>query len=252
MALTFAASSAMDVDHGSGVDTGNAFTVATWIFPTTIDTKYSRIFDQSTATDAHQFSVTDQFDSGIVNSLDLYRYTSGTDQVARSAASTLSLNTWQFIAATVPAPGTNIKLYRGTLAASIIELSYDNRNAGTGTAEAANGNFLVGGDGTDANASFQGRIAWLGFWDSVLTREQLAKAQYRLHPFSGCDIFTHYGFNGTGTQADWTGSGNNGTVTGATASDHAPLAPIGFDSYLDNLFFVPRYGFTNFQIPGVV
>jgi hypothetical protein len=49
-------------------------------------------------------------------------------------------------------------------------------------------------------------------------------------PIAGCVGFWHLGANGVGTQPDWSGNANAGTVTGATVSDHVPLGPwFGYD-----------------------
>ena len=38
------------------------------------------------------------------------------------------------------------------------------------------------------------------------------------------------GYNGTGTQPDWSGNANSCTVSGATLSNHAPIgAPFAFN-----------------------
>jgi hypothetical protein len=51
-------------------------------------------------------------------------------------------------------------------------------------------------------------------------------------------LWIECGYNGTGTQADWSGNGNNGTVTGAALADHAPVSvPFAFDEHQG--LFVP-------------
>jgi hypothetical protein len=47
---------------------------------------------------------------------------------------------------------------------------------------------------------------------------------------STCKLWIECGYYGTGIHADWSGNGNNGTVTSATVADHPALPPpLGFD-----------------------
>ena len=54
---------------------------------------------------------------------------------------------------------------------------------------------------------------------------QMQALQFNLHPTTNTLLLSHYGYNGTGTQPDWSGNGHNGTVTGATVADHVPMPP---------------------------
>ena len=75
-----------------------------------------------------------------------------------------------------------------------------------------------------------GRMGFFHVISSELTLNQIIAQQYRPHVRSDSQVFMHLGFNGTGTQPDLTGKGNNGTVTGAVVADHVPLGPpFGFD-----------------------
>jgi hypothetical protein len=62
-------------------------------------------------------------------------------------------------------------------------------------------------------------------WNATLTRNQLIAAQWGQY---GGNVpqpawAVNLGYQGTGTQLDYTGGGKNGTVTGATVSDHQPI-----------------------------
>jgi len=71
------------------------------------------------------------------------------------------------------------------------------------------------------------------YFDRALSLGEIRSLQFHPRVLSGCVLYSHYGFNGTGTQPDWSGKGNSGTVTGATVSNHVPLgSPFGFDDPL--------------------
>ena len=57
-----------------------------------------------------------------------------------------------------------------------------------------------------------------------LSLGELKTQQFAPHPVSETVLFVPLGFNGTGTQADWSGNGNNCKVTGATQSADVPIA----------------------------
>jgi hypothetical protein len=75
------------------------------------------------------------------------------------------------------------------------------------------------------SSAFQGRIARAVRWRRRLTLTEAISQQWVTRPDADCDFFFELGYDGTGTQANKTslGNGKNGTVTGATVSDHAPL-----------------------------
>ncbi len=71
---------------------------------------------------------------------------------------------------------------------------------------------------------FIGRVACVWAWPGVaLTLGQLQAIQHKTVPtVAGCEYFSHWH---AGQAADWSGQGNNGTITGATQVDHVPLGP---------------------------
>jgi len=102
--------------------------------------------------------------------------------------------------------------------------SYTSQNGGEGAQNTDASNSLwVGNNSASTGQFLEGHVAWLGVWDTNLSVTQLQNLQFKPQITANCVKFTHYGFNGTGTQADWTGIGNDGTVTGATVSAHAPI-----------------------------
>ena len=155
-----------------------------------------------------------------------------TDATSQSSNSTLVSGSWQCVAVTFD--NTNgPKLYAGSLSAPIAETGYavgPTAPSGTRVSDAAQ-NFYIGNDegaGASFTKAWPGSIASFALWNRVLSLGELLDQQFSPRVTSGCVLFAHLGFNGTGVQPDWSGKGNNGTVTGATQSAHAPLArPFG-------------------------
>jgi hypothetical protein len=152
---------------------------------------------------------------------------STTDAAAESTANAYNANEWTFIGMTYNDTAKVIKLYSGTLTSPVAEVSYSSTVTGSGTtgSNASNNQFVAAyGSGTSGNPN--AAISWAAIWNRVLTLDEIKQHQFR--PFcnraDGCVLFTEYGWAGTGTQADFSGNGNNGTVTGATVTDHAPIA----------------------------
>src|SRR6185503_3581635 len=70
--------------------------------------------------------------------------------------------------------------------------------------------------------SLQGVIAVAGYFNRVLTPGEGQDWLWYRNPKSGLILHHELGFQGTGTQIDYSGNGHAGTVTGATQSAHAP------------------------------
>lgn len=231
-ALTFGAATTDVVNHGSdaSLDNLNPFTWAAWIFPTTL-TNARIILSKATAGSVgKQFAV-----NGTAGDVSV-RVNRPTDTVYITNDTPLATTSkWYFIAATFDsagAAGQVVNIYVGDLTTSLAERAYGTATDGSGTPDAEETVSFAAGNLTPATPAtpLQGRIAWAGVWNRGLSLGELQQQQFRPHKTSGNVLFTHYGFNGTGTQPDWSGTGNSGTVTGATQSDHVPLgAPFGTD-----------------------
>ena len=219
--LTFSDGGAHRVNCGSASDLDDltVVTIAAWIFPTAT-TQNRRISNKGGNTGFFNFSISSTGTAALSTFID---YTT-TDASAVSGDSVLSTNAWQFVAVTYD--GANApKIYHGTLTTALAEVSYASQTAPSGSRVTDNTNDFVIANASQAsfNRGFPGRIAWLGLWNRALSLGELREQQFHPHVTSGNLIFMHLGFNGTGTQADWSGLGHNGTVTLATQSDHVPL-----------------------------
>lgn len=138
----------------------------------------------------------------------------------------LALDTWTCFALTYNAAGTSgerLKYYQGNLTTALTFRAEG--GTGSGTVVDAGETLTVGGRG--ATESMNGKVAFFGHWNRVFPLGELKAQQYRMHVTSGCVVFSHYY---AGIATDWSGLGNNGTITGATGADHVPLGPpFGFD-----------------------
>ncbi len=151
---------------------------------------------------------------------------------AASCASTgniIPLDTFKFLAVTYD-ESDGPRIFHATLPGAIVETSYDYRNVGSGATNADNGasfrvgDSSVGGQPADVNAS---RFLW---FDRRMTLAELRRIYLKAVNDSDALLWWELGYNGTGTQADYSGNGRTGTVSGATVTDHAPLPPpFGFD-----------------------
>ncbi len=251
MALTFGVGTAERVNHGSATsldnlpDSANGMTVLLWTYVTS-------------RTDARKFASKARASLGAGWQLGL-NGTTGNVQMLCERATTdafrvtndtpIAANTWIFLAADAKisaSPATHI--YTGTLTTSAVESTYGSDQDGSGAYNSDAARDFMGGniDATTPNLSIPGRIAWIGLWNRVLTLVEIQEQQFAPHVTSGCVLFSHYGYNGTGTQPDWSGNGNNGTVTSATLTpDHVPIRGMAARRVVDySPYFIPGAGRT--------
>jgi hypothetical protein len=230
MALTFSTSDT-DVDHGSdaSIDNMETLSILAWIYPTTSDTTYRYVTMKHLFGSEGGFSlaVTDQWDSATPESFGMYvADASGNSDNAWGATNSIVLNAWNFIGATWAGVGNAPVLYNGSLTSIVTATTINNSSANmTGAVADASYNLLVG-QHSNASSDFLGDIAIVYICEEVLTLGQIRKFQFRPQIVGTAPrLLTFYGFGGTGTQPDYSGNGNNGTVTGATVADHVPLGP---------------------------
>lgn len=126
--------------------------------------------------------------------------------------------------------GEVVNIYLGDLSTVPTECTYGTATDGSGTVTDDSAANLWVGNNPGGTLAWQGRIAGVHFCDRVLTLGEIQRQWMRFDANANSRIISHLGFNGTGTQPDWSGSGNPGTVTGATVANHVPSgAPFGFN-----------------------
>ena len=231
MALNYTADN-QKVDCGSAavLDNLDPFTAMMWLYPT------------SSATLAHLYSKAPAGGGGV---LVLRRNSSPANDLlfVRTRATTTTFyetndaplttsNKWYFVAVSFASASTPVvHIYVGDLSTLAVESTYGTSIDGSGALEtdAAN-NLRIGSSGT-SNINWRGRIALYHLVGSELSLGQIKEQQFRPHVVANSKLFMHLGYNGTGTQPDWSGNFNSGAVTGATVAPHVSLGPsFGFDS----------------------
>jgi hypothetical protein len=222
MALTVTGGSSNRINHGSAsmFDNLATWTWLLWIKTGTLTT-FKPIFDKKTTTGYRLFSPGTGGGARLAASSD-----NAGGQVFYRTTTALSDNTFHCVAVTFDnagSAGEKFNIYTGTLTAALAEASYDTTTDFTGAvSDNAAGDVLIGNN-TGLADGYPAAFSYAIHWNRVLPLAELQSQQFHPRVSSGCLLFTAYGYNGTGTQPDWSGNGNAGTVTGATLSDHVPL-----------------------------
>jgi hypothetical protein len=227
VALTFGAASSDRVTVTAAGSINNlgsgGLTLIVWCYPTTINAfKYLASKENGTANFEKEFT---HNSNGQVSIFVKTSGTGATANTANTAGNKLTTNTWWYVALTLSS-GLVPRVYLGSLTANAAEASYATQTTGTGSPSSdSSGNFVTGNDGNGSPThAFLGRIAHVSYWSRELSLGEIIAQQWRPQMASGCVLMQHLGFAGTGTQPDYSGSNNPGTVTGATVTpDHVPL-----------------------------
>lgn len=159
------------------------------------------------------------------------RVFSGTNHNYITNDTPLSLNTWHCVCAQFDSVAPSLDgIFVGSLTTAMTESTYSANADPDGTISSDAGDALnIGNTGGDNNA-MEGDIAVAAVINRTLTLGEMQDWQFYPRVIADTKLFMHLGYNGTGTQPDWSGNGNHGTVTGAVVSDHVPLGPpFGFD-----------------------
>lgn len=169
-----------------------------------------------------------------------------TNQQAATATGALTTNTWYFLAGTWDITNGGPKVYKGTATTTVQDVTLAGAETfdGSGTQSDDNAASWMGGNLTQTGSqSVDAQIARVYLFNRDLSLEELRLQQFQGPPVvSGALVYSEYGFNGTGTQADWSGKLNNGTVTGAGFAPHAPLrAPFAIADQEEQSFAMRVY-----------
>jgi hypothetical protein len=237
MSLLFTDASTNRVSHGTGLGNWTAASYAFWYYPITL-TAGRNILNMFTGS-----FVVPSIAVGSVGTDELRmtwrRGGGGSNMIYETNNADITANKWWFVGVTVDqAAGAGVKVvfYLGDLnTLATARTNGTTTDVSSGYASNNGQTFYVGDNGTDSTAHAMRMGTLLFFPSAVLTQADFQRLQFRPLPLpSSVRLFTHYGFNGTGTQPNWTGNGHSGTVTGATVAAHVPLGPIfGFDQHLD-------------------
>lgn len=213
--FTSASSDRVTIASNSTIDNLNNFTYIAWVYPTTSGGATEEIIaKQSTVSNGKRLRIQA---GGSIN-LRASRATTAMN-VSSGSTSTVNyvINEWNIIAGVRDGADTqNGRIYIGTATTTIREVdAYITANNGSGAATSEAGTPLYISNNGAFASSFGGGIAFVGVWNRALTLAELKAQQFFPHRTAGNVVFMFLGFNGTGTQPDWSGNGNSGTVTGA-------------------------------------
>jgi hypothetical protein len=223
MALNFgtgASSPRVDCGSGASIDNINVGTWMAWVYPTS--SVNCRLMQKGLGPAGHIFyTTTTVFEMTIAR---------GTQSLLANASlancAAYGTNKHVCMAAVFDTGGAagDQKIYMGDLATPLAEPSaYTTQRIGSGAVGDDSGVNLIIGNISSATLSYPGDVSWIAAWNRRLSHEELIAQQWHPHVTSGCVGFWVLGYNGTGTQPDWSGNGNNGSVTGATVAAHVPL-----------------------------
>lgn len=227
MSLLFGANATDVVDCGSGssIDDLMPWTWLSWVYMTTF-TGGRYIMgkeDTSSPFGGRRVQLNSTHQTGGLR-VTQTRSTTGADY--RTSSLPLSTNTWQLVAVTCDigaAAGEVFNVYVGSLTSLAAECTYGTTTDGSGTQVSESAGILRIGNNNPGTTVFQGRIGPSAQFNRALSLSEIHQWQQEVQALDGCVGLWLWGDNGTGTQTDYSGYGNSGTVTGATRADDPPL-----------------------------
>lgn len=227
MALTFSSTNNVNAGSSATLDNINKGTLLAWVYATS-GPSGSRIFQKGTGGTRHYVALDNT--SGVAG-IDVGRGTTNLSVTASHANfAAYAQNKWLFVAATWDTGGAagDGKLYMGDRSLLAAEPSaYSAQTAGSGTVGDDSAVDMYVGNSSVGNVPFPGRIAVLCLVKNrILTPGEIISWQFDPRNVADAVLFWHLGYNGTTNVPDWSGSGNTGTITGATVADHVPLGPL--------------------------
>ena len=219
MSLSFTgATDRVAFGSAADIDNLNAGTYIAWCYLTSLSV-FALMWDK-----AHRYMYLDN-GTGRIN-LEIERATTlETAWATQANFAALGINKWCFFAATWNSTGANgdHRLYVGDAATPAAEPSaYGLQQLGTGAVTSDAATNLTFGNAAAGGSPMTGRGGVVMLYNSALATGAIRSLQYQPQARSGCLLYSRLGFNGTGTQADWSGNVRNGTVTAATLHNSAP------------------------------
>ena len=232
MALDFTTTDVVDYGSGTSVDDPfvNDGTLMAWVFPDAVPPLVAGSWARKGTGGLVWNATTTSFQCTIGRS------TQSLSMTATFAnAATYAATKWCAVAAIWDMAGANgdQRMFHGDLATPFAEVAaYSLQRVGSGTPTDVSGSSLIVGNNPLGALPFDGKIGFIALWNRRLSLTELIAQQ--LHPSvtDGCVLFSYLGIGNT-TEADWSGNGNQGTVTGTTLFPNAPLLPWygGFSGY---------------------
>jgi hypothetical protein len=192
MALDFTGGDSDVVNHGSdtSLDDLQTWTKIFWVSQDSWS-GYRHLFQKNAGVSNQDKQIEVNGDSGNGSVRAVIRR-SGPNDTLEVSSFFASLSTWYFVVITYDAAassGQRITLFRGTLTSTVSQTNQG--GTGTGTVVDASADLHVG-NGYSGSASIDGKVAFFGHWNKVLTIGEIKAQQFRPHVTSGCVVFSHY------------------------------------------------------------
>ena len=219
MSLTYVDAADGRVNHGNTGTDPTAGSLYMWFQPIISVIASRSLFRKITVALNGQWSLATAASNGVRTSINY----STTNADSRSTAG-LVANVWNFIGTSFDG-STAPHIYRGDLTTACTELTYNINNAPVGSRVTDGGApVLIGNIESPAGAysaspnMFMAMVHWIP--GTVLSLSDFQAHQYRPFRLANSKILCFYGLNsiGLGTQQDWSGAGNNGTVLGGVGN----------------------------------
>lgn len=208
------------INHGSGasIDNLGTFTWAMWVKPRT------GVGNDSYLTKNGSFS-----DGKIMLSPDL----GGDLQVVIGRATTdlnifttvnfLTLDAWNFMVFTFD--GSTGTIYGGSNTSKAVSIALNGsgtQGSGAISNNDAASDLILGVNSVLGLGSMPMEILWFGVWNRALSLAEIQSQQFYPRKTAGNVINAWAGFTGMSTIADWSGSGNTGTISGLVRTFSGP------------------------------
>lgn len=217
----------------------STLTVATWFYPTTIDTNYRAIiskFDGASESAGWSIDVTDKWDSSNPNTVFVTRVGSSPWQQAFGPDNMLTLNAWNFVGVYFPLAGTVPSIYHGTLKSLVNNIVEQDTNGGTNIADDSAFSLYLGASEGATSDRFRGSIAFVAIWNGEITLSGLQFIQFKpwLANYVGdCRYLSFPGLDFGNYVFDYSGNRNDGENFGCNIGGH--FLPINFNkTHLSN------------------
>lgn len=211
-----ATSTRIELPITTELDDLHTLSVLMWVLPTTL-TNGRFLWDKGNGTKFWQLN-------GTTGSINWFVTNAGGGSQILTAAGTMSLNRWCFLAGTYASADKTPRFYRGRLRyAAQEDTTAPTVGSGAENSEAGSAHFI--GNGATVNVSFQGAIAAFALFNRQLSLKEIRDWQFQPRYMAGCKVFMIPGYDGTLQKVENFGAVDvRGTITGAKAMQQ--LCPI--------------------------
>ena len=146
-----------------------------------------------------------------------------TNLAAISTGNIISASNWYITFFVDGGVGVAPRIYHAQLGNTLTEPSYAQQDTPVGALTTdASATALVGI--RDSTRRFVGDIARVAVWDQAFSLKDCRQNYWRFLASPNLHLFCELGYgHGVGSQLDWSGNQNDGTVTGATLIKHPPV-----------------------------